>query len=128
MLVEQKKQKIGTAVNAMREENLSACHFGHVCHRFTSPALECDCMKPMFNLNMGKLEIKVPYNTNNTGNACVFTTLSHKWYNIQKKIIAYKMRVLISSTQVLSKTILILKRIHPKNPCFSIICAPSSPC
>jgi hypothetical protein len=48
-LVGQEKQKIGTAVTAMREGKLSACHFGHVGHRFARPALECYCMALVFN-------------------------------------------------------------------------------
>ena len=40
--------------------------------RFASPALECDRMSPAFNWKMGKLEIKVPYITNKTGNVCFF--------------------------------------------------------
>jgi len=98
-LVEQNKQK-NWDVNVIREGNLSARHFGRMCHSFTSPALQCDRMAPAFNRKMGKLETKVPYITNKTGNVCVFffSTLSHKWYNIQKEIIEDKMCVLISST------------------------------
>jgi hypothetical protein len=75
---------------------------------------------------MGNLEIKVSYIIDKISNVCVFSTLSHKWYNIQKKIIEDKMCVLISST-IQSKTFLILRRIHPKNPCFSIIRATFCP-
>jgi hypothetical protein len=31
----------GAAGNATCKENLSSCHFGHVCHRFVSPVLGC---------------------------------------------------------------------------------------
>ena len=39
MLAGQKKKKKGTAVNSAYQGNLSACHFGHSCHRFASPAV-----------------------------------------------------------------------------------------
>jgi len=35
-----KEIKKETAVYATCQENLSACHFGFMCHRFTSPDLE----------------------------------------------------------------------------------------
>jgi len=31
------KKKLGLAVSAVCHGNLSACHFGHMCHRFPSP-------------------------------------------------------------------------------------------
>ena len=37
--VKKKNKKIGTAVNAACQGNRSVCHFGHACHRFTSPVL-----------------------------------------------------------------------------------------
>ena len=33
-------QIIWTAVSAACQENLSVCHFGHACHRFTNPPLK----------------------------------------------------------------------------------------
>jgi len=35
------KKGFGTAVHAADKRNISACHFGHACHRFVSPFIEC---------------------------------------------------------------------------------------
>jgi hypothetical protein len=35
---QKEQQKIMTAVNAVHQGNLSACHFWHMCHRFASHA------------------------------------------------------------------------------------------
>jgi hypothetical protein len=47
MLVGLKIKNIGTAVNTICQGNLSACYFGHVYHRFISPALESKHHKPL---------------------------------------------------------------------------------
>ena len=36
------RKKIGTAVNAACQGNLSACHFGYACHRDGSPVPQCN--------------------------------------------------------------------------------------
>ena len=39
-LAKEIKKKVGTAVNASRQENTSACHSGHIRHSFISPGLD----------------------------------------------------------------------------------------
>ena len=45
-LAKEIKKKIGTAVNAAFQGNLSACSFGHACHTLTSPGTQYASVSP----------------------------------------------------------------------------------
>ena len=45
------KKKIWTALNFVCQGLLSACHLGHECHRFVSPALGCQ-----FDRSLGRVQ------------------------------------------------------------------------